>query len=68
MHVCIQCMSFRRDCSLSTGTRLQEEYRSSLPSRGCKDIQSGSGALATSYPVGSKTFSPGGKAEGARNV
>jgi hypothetical protein len=65
MHVCVQCMSFHRDCAFRTVTRLQEEYHSSIPGRGCKDIQSGSGALATSYPMGSN-FPPGGKAEGAR--
>jgi len=29
----VQCMSFHRDYSLRTVTRLQEEYRSSIPGR-----------------------------------
>ena len=67
MHVCVKCMSFHWGCSFRTVTRLQEEYRSSIPGRGCKDIQSGSRTLASSYPMGSRSFPPGGKTEEARN-
>ena len=30
MYVCVQCMSFHRDCSFRTVNRLQEEYRTSI--------------------------------------
>jgi hypothetical protein len=61
-------MTFHRDCSfrlVTTAGCTAEDYRNFIPIRGksfaffYKSTQSGYGALAASYPSGSRGFSPG---------